>query len=41
VTSVQGVKDEVAKAKGDKPLLVLLRRADGSTSFAALSRNVG
>ena len=28
-------------AKGDKPLLVLLRRADGSTSFAALSRNVG
>jgi serine protease Do len=41
VTSVQGVKDEVAKIKGDKPLLVLLRRADGSTSFAALSRNVG
>ena len=41
VTSVQGVKDESAKAKGDKPLLVLLRRADGSTSFAALSRNVG
>ena len=41
VTSVQGVKDEAAKAKGDKPLLVLLRRADGSTSFAALSRNVG
>ena len=41
VMSVQGVKDEIAKAKSDKPLLVLLRRADGSTSFAALSRNVG
>jgi serine protease Do len=41
VSTVQGVKDEVAKAKGDKPLLLLLRRADGSTSFAALSRNVG
>jgi serine protease Do len=41
VTSAHGVKDEVAKAKGDKPLLVLLRRADGSTLFAALSRNVG
>jgi serine protease Do len=41
VTSVQGVKDEAAKAKGDKPLLLLLRRADGSTSFAALSRNIG
>ena len=41
VTSVQGVKDEVAKAKGDKPLLLLLRRADGSTSFAALSRDIG
>jgi serine protease Do len=41
VSSVQSVKDEVAKAKGNKPLLLLLRRADGSTSFAALSRNVG
>jgi serine protease Do len=41
VGSVQGVKDEVAKAKGDKPLLLLLRRVDGSTLFAALSRNVG
>jgi serine protease Do len=41
VSSVQGVQDAVAKAKGDKPLLLLLRRADGSTSFAALSRNVG
>ena len=40
VSSVQGVK-EVAKAEGDKPLLVLFRRADGSTSFAALSRNFG
>jgi serine protease Do len=41
VSSVQAMKDEVAKNKGDKPLLLLLRRADGSTSFAALSRNVG
>jgi serine protease Do len=41
VSSVEGVKAEVAKAKGDKPLLLLLRRADGSTSFAALSPNVG
>jgi serine protease Do len=41
VRSVQGVRDEVAKAKGDKPLLLLLRRADGSTSFAALSPSVG
>jgi serine protease Do len=41
VSSVQGVRNEAAKAKGDKPLLLLLRRADGSTSFAALSRNVG
>jgi serine protease Do len=41
VRAVQAVKDEVAKAKADKPLLVLLRRADGSTSFAALSRSVG
>jgi serine protease Do len=41
VSSVQGMKDEVAKNKGDKPLLLLLRRADGSTSYAALSRNVG
>ena len=41
VSSVQGMKDEIAKNKGDKPLLLLLRRADGSTSYAALSRNVG
>jgi len=41
VSTVQGVRNEAAKAKGDKPLLFLLRRADGSTSFAALSRNVG
>ena len=41
VSTVQGVRNEVAKAKGDKPLLLLLRRADGSTSFAALSRNIG
>ena len=41
VSSVQAMKDEVAKNKGDKPLLLLLRRADGSTSYAALSRKVG
>jgi len=41
VSTVQGVRNEAAKAKGDKPLLLLLRRADGITSFAALSRNVG
>jgi serine protease Do len=41
VSSVDGVKAEVAKVKGDKPLLLLLRRADGTTSFAALSRNIG
>ena len=41
VSSVQAMKDEIAKNKGDKPLLLLLRRADGSTSYAALSRNVG
>jgi serine protease Do len=41
VSSVQGMKDEIAKSKGDKPLLLLLRRADGTTSYAALSRNVG
>lgn len=41
VSSVESMKAEVAKVKGDKPLLLLLRRADGSTSFAALSRNIG
>ena len=41
VSSVNGVKIEAAKAKGDKPLLLLVRRADGSTMFAALSHNVG
>jgi serine protease Do len=41
VKSVEDVKTEVAKAKADKPLLLLLRRADGSTSFAALAPNVG
>ena len=41
VSSVDGVKAEVGKLKADKPLLLLLRRADGSTSFAALSPNVG
>lgn len=41
VSSVKGVKDEAAKATGNKPLLLLVRRADGSTMFAALSHNVG
>jgi serine protease Do len=41
VSSVAAVKSEVAKAKGDKPLLLLVRRADGSTMFAALSHDVG
>jgi serine protease Do len=38
VSTSQGVQDEVAKATSDKPLLLLIRRADGSTRFAALSR---
>jgi len=41
VRSVKDVKDEVANATGEKPLLLLVRRADGSTMFAALSHNVG
>jgi serine protease Do len=41
VSSVEAVKDQAAKAQGDKPLLLLVRRADGSTTFAALSHNVG
>jgi hypothetical protein len=28
------MKDEIAKAEGDKPLPLLLRRADGGTSYA-------
>ena len=31
------VKAEVAKAKADQPLLLLLRRADGNTGFVALA----
>lgn len=41
VSSVEAVKNQAAKAQGDKPLLLLVRRADGSTMFAALSHNVG
>jgi serine protease Do len=41
VSSVDAVKSQAAKTHGDKPLLLLVRRADGSTMFAALSRNVG
>ncbi len=41
VSSVQGVKEEVGKTREGKPLLLLLRRADGSTMFAALSPNIG
>ncbi len=41
VSSVEAVKSQTAKAAADKPLLLLVRRADGSTMFAALSPNVG
>ncbi len=41
VSSVEAVKSQAAKTSGDKPLLLLVRRADGSTMFAALSHNVG
>lgn len=41
VSSVEAVKREADNTKGDKPLLLLLRRADGTTSYAALSRNIG
>jgi serine protease Do len=41
VNSVEAVKQQAAKTTGDKPLLILVRRADGSTMFAALSHNVG
>ncbi|HMF51202.1 MAG TPA: DegQ family serine endoprotease [Candidatus Saccharimonadales bacterium] len=41
VNSVEAVKQQAAKNTGDKPLLMLVRRADGSTMFAALSHNVG
>ena len=36
VSSVTGVKSQVAKAKGDKPLLLLVRRAEGSTNVRGL-----
>ncbi len=41
VSSVQAVKAEAAKVTGKKPLLLLVRHADGTTSFAGLSRNIG
>ena len=41
VRSVKGVKQEAAKTKSDEPMLLLVRRADGSTMFAALSHNIG
>lgn len=41
VSSVDAIKSEAAKVKGDKPLLLLVRHADGSTMFAALEPNVG
>jgi serine protease Do len=37
VDSVDAVKAEVAKAKADQPLLLLLRRADGNTGYVALA----
>ena len=36
VTSAQEVKQQAAKVTGDKPLLLLLRRAEGDSRFAAL-----
>lgn len=41
VKSVENVKEEINKTRDGKPLLLLLRRVDGSTMFAALSSNVG
>jgi len=41
VNSVEQVKEEAAKTKSDKPMLLLVRRPDGNTMFAALSHNVG
>jgi len=37
VNSIEALKSEVDKAKADKPLLLLLRRADGNTGFVALA----
>ena len=37
VNSVEALKGEVDKAKADKPLLLLLRRANGNTGFVALA----
>ena len=41
VDSVEAVKGETAKAAAGKPLLLLVRRADGSTMYAALSPSIG
>jgi serine protease Do len=41
VSSVEDVKAEIAKTKADKPLLMLLRHPDGTSSFAALSPRIG
>lgn len=37
VDSIEALKAEVGKAKPDKPLLLLLRRADGNTGYVALA----
>ena len=37
VDSIEALKAEVGKAKADKPLLLLLRRADGNTGYVALA----
>lgn len=37
VASVADVKNEIAKAEGDTPLLLLLRRAEGGNRFATLA----
>jgi serine protease Do len=41
VDSVKSVTLQAAKTKSEKPMLLLVRRADGSTMFAALSHNIG
>jgi serine protease Do len=37
VSSVEELKKEIGKAPENKPLLLLLRRADGNNRFAALA----
>jgi hypothetical protein len=37
VDGIEAVKSEVDKAKADKPLLLLLRKANGNTGYVALA----